>query len=293
MAAVSAVIAVAAALTLVAATLGQSAQLGLPRQGITGVVTVYDGTALVVEKANGESVTIIVDIGTVILAPGAEGVAGELEAGAQVAVLVELAPESVPRAIEIVVKPVSELNQPVTGAVADFQDGVITILRPDGTLIMVTRPANAPPFETGQVVTVFARRAGGPDGSPVIGSGMMTADQVRDRLRDQLRTMMDDDADRTQTQDRLRTQLLTRLAAALETHEQTRLRLLEQLKTHTKGVPVAAQLAVQSRLQSATQAQAQVSAEVQAAIQKANELGPGGPPAGTPGQGGSPTTTPG
>lgn len=262
--------------------------------GFAGNVVSVTDTLLVLDTASGE-VSILLPADYDLRTPGSEQTAGTLEAGARVAVLATKTVEDEWEALIVLVKPIAPTIEPVTGAVVSVVDGVITIIRPDGTTITVELPPNAVGPALGQVVTVFRNRQQEIPGAVAPATGIMTAEQLRERLRLQIDKLLVEDPLRTQDQERIRAQLLTKLAVALETHERERLQLLQQIcDQNCDGQPVAVANAIRNQIQTVQQQKVQNDAQIAAANGKAQDInnqqggdGQNGGDGGTGGNGGS------
>jgi hypothetical protein len=131
--------------------------------------------------------------------------------------------------VHVVVTPAAPQTPPATGVVVSFENGILTLLLPNGTTKTFQVPAGFTPPPVGKLVTVFARvRAGAGPGEPPQVSGIQTALETRTRLEQQLQQLLGSSPDLPQTALQNRTQLLERLATRLEEHSRLQLQLLQQ-----------------------------------------------------------------
>lgn len=261
-------------------------------RGIVGEVVVDNLDAegmgtVVVQTAEGEEITITVGASSEVKTPGTPAVtdvAGSLGMGAQVAVLID----GGGNAIQVLVKPQRPTAPPETGAVVGIQDGILTIMRPDGSTKEVRIPEGAGAPDTGEIVTTFASETD--DVGPATATGLVRAAEVRDRLTGFL-------AEATPTEDAENGEIeqqeeeLNELAQILDRYTQQHLNVLDGLLAR-EDLPAEARDAftnAKSMAERGRDEAIQRTEEAQARMSEARERqGPptgengGAPPEGTP-----------
>lgn len=238
------------------------------RKAFVGVVEGEpDATAVtLIQKGTEEPITIV--LGTHELRTPGGKVAGSFTDGANVVVLASQDGAQWV-AMWVLVKPTKPTAPPVTGAVVSVQDGVLTIMRPDGTTKTVQLGRGAASLEVGEVVTAFA----GPsstDGPPVA-KGLVKASQVRQRLEGFLQDLTTGSGDLPEAASRRRAQRVADIAATLEGHTDKHVKLLEKLSQ--ENLPVQAVAGMRKALENAQRGRNRAEANAAAARAKA------GPPA--------------
>jgi hypothetical protein len=159
-------------------------------------------------------------------------VAGSFTAGARVVILARRDGDEW-TAMWVLVKPAGPRAQPVTGAVVSVEDGVLTIMRRDGTTksIKLGRGIVAP--EVGEVVTGFAGSADDGDSpdseGPPVTKGLVKAAKVRERLERFLQNLTTEDGSLPEEAAGHRAQLVDDVAVILENHADQRVDILEKL----------------------------------------------------------------
>jgi hypothetical protein len=201
------------------------------RRAFVGVVDDEPGaTVTLIRKGTGERVTVRLD-SYELRTPGGP-VAGSFTAGARVVILAQRDGAEW-AAMWVLVKPTGLRSQPVTGALVSVQDGVLTIMRRNGTTKTLKLGRGVVPPEVGEVVTGF----GGPgdDGeaqdseSPQVTKGLVKAAKVRERLERFLQNLTTEDGGLPEAATRHRAQLVDDVAVILEGHADERVGILENL----------------------------------------------------------------
>ena len=105
-------------------------------------------------------------------------------------------------AVQVLVKPSSPVSTPLTGSVVSVgEDGVLTIATASGKTRTIQLPPQANRPTLGEIVTAFVDESTGTDdeddgsGRPSTSTGLVRADEVRDRLSRFLDEALDDATD--------------------------------------------------------------------------------------------------
>ena len=209
----------------------EGAGAGKRRRAFVGVVDVEPGaTVTLIRKATAERVTVRLD-SYKLRTPGGP-VAGSFTAGAKVVILARRDGDEW-TALWVLVKPTGPRAQPVTGAVVGVEDGVLTIMRRDGTTKSIKLGRGVAPPEVGEVVTGFAGPAGDGEAQdaegPPVTKGLVKAAKVRERLERFLRNLTTEDGSMPEEADGHRAQLVDDVALILENHADQRVDILEKL----------------------------------------------------------------
>lgn len=252
------------------------------RKAFVGVVEGEpdDSAVTLIRKGTEEPITI--SLGNHELKTPGGKVAGSFADGANVVILArEDGDQWV--AMWVLVKPTKPTAPPVTGAVVSVQDGVLTIMRPDGTTKVVQLGRGAASPKVGEVVTAFAGPSSadgvpGADGPPVA-KGLVKASEVRQRLEGFLQDLTTGSGDLPEAASNRRAQSVVDIAAILEGHADKHVKLLEKLSQ--KDLPVRAAEGMRKALENAQRGRSQAKLKASEARTKA------GPPeerGGGPGQ---------
>ena len=177
-------------------------------------------------------------------------VAGSFTDGANVVILA-LRDDAGWAAMWVLVKPTGLRAQPVTGAVVSVQDGVLTIMRGDGTTKTVQLGRGVAPPEVGELVTGFAgppASGDAPDrnGHPVT-RGLVRASEVRRRLESFLNDLTAEGGGLPEEATGHRAQLVDDVAVILEGHADERVNILEKL--NRRNLPAQAAEGMQRALE--------------------------------------------
>lgn len=248
------------------------------RSAFVGTVSSFDGDLLVLERegvTGSESVEIVVTEDTTILAaaqPVITGPTEALEVGANVTVLAQEVDGGL-EAIYIGIKPEVPQFSSHVGAVVSIEDGVLTIVRPDGTtkVIDLHSGSEAPPL--GELVTVVAQlRVRAAEDEPPVMTGLMTAVQTRTRLESSLQQLADGTGDFAPAILQDRTRLVTQLATRLEEHTRLQTQALQQVCDNVCDNPnlaIQAREQIKTALENAQRVQAEAVVKAQEARAKA------------------------
>ncbi|MFQ5860635.1 MAG: fibronectin type III domain-containing protein [Dehalococcoidia bacterium] len=164
------------------------------RRAFVGVVDGDpNGSVTLIQQGTGELVTIMLD-GHEVKTPGGPR-ADAFTDGARVVVQARQV-NGLWEAVKVVVKP-KKPPFPLVGAVVSVDDGIVTIMRRNGTTKTVQLPPGVDAPGTGALVTAFAGPSAGEDGeedgeAPPVVTGLMRADEVRERLGRHLGQLADD-----------------------------------------------------------------------------------------------------
>ena len=167
------------------------------RRAFVGVVDGEPGATVdVIRNGTGELVTIRLE-DYKLKTPG-KAVAGSFADGARVVILSQRDGDAWV-AIRVMVKPQKLVNRPVVGTVVGGENGVLSIIQPDGTTSTVELPEGAQMPETGEVITLFASdtdadEAGRQKKGPPKVKGLVKASKIRDRLEGFLQELTTDEA---------------------------------------------------------------------------------------------------
>tara|TARA_B100000315_G_scaffold259171_1_gene313984 strand:- start:200 stop:1558 length:1359 start_codon:yes stop_codon:yes gene_type:complete len=210
---------------------GEDTDAGKARRAFAGVVDGEPAAAVtLIRKGSGQRVTVRLDSYRV-RTPGGP-VAGTFTDGANVVILARRDGAEW-AALWVLVKPTGPSAQPVTGAVVSVQDGVLTIMRSNGTTKTVQLGRGVAPPEVGELVTGFAGPAADGDaqsreGHPVT-KGLVRASEVRRRLEGFLNDLTAADGSLPEEATGHRARLVDDVAVILEGHADERVSILEKL----------------------------------------------------------------
>lgn len=220
-----------------AIVLAQEAEV--TKQGFVGAAASFDGDELVLEPVGDEAAApppIRVAETTTIRFPGrvadeqtavdiqVNGLLEAVERGSKVAVVSE-AVEGVWQALQITVLPAQPLNQPSVGAVVGVEDGVLIVRAPDGTTKAIQLGPQDPP-SIGEVVTVFAGPPVNGSSAPPALTGLVRAEEVRQRLQDHLQQI---EQSQIGLPEEVQAERIEELATLLENHSGHHLDILQSL----------------------------------------------------------------
>ena len=238
---------------------------GYKRKSFPGVVHYYGNDMVTVDKNGaGEYVDIaIVDDYSIIKNPGGPNNRGELGDGARVVVHAEWnGTEWV--AIWVIVKPVKPTFTPIVGTAIGTEDGVTTILLPNGKTKKIRKPKGAEDPEDGEVVTVFVEDTGdgqgegdgeGDDGEPAQATGLVKASKIADRIQSLLEKLAANDDKLPQAAIDARQRLVANLAAVLEQHSAQHVSIIEKA-SKAQGLGSGTAIGIQRALEKAQAGQA-------------------------------------
>lgn len=222
--------------------------------------------------------------------PGAQSkvqVSGALEAGAKVAVLGERMPDGTWTAIQILVKPNKPTLPPATGSVVSVENGVMTLMLPNGKVKMIEIGEGQEAPGPGDVVTAFAPE--GSDGErPPKATGLVKASEVHERLKKFLDETEADGPGLSSSARSHRIETAAKLADLIEQHAAHRVQLLEGVLGR-EGFPEKARTAVENALQKAKTSQSEAGSKADGVrgrldLPKGGKAGPGLSPTGRSGQ---------
>lgn len=256
------------------------------KRGFVGAAGTFHGAELGLEPLSEELAappTIVVTEATEIRFPGQEA-----DVQASIDIQVDSLDEAVKRrskvaivaeevneawqALQITVLPAQPLSLPTVGAVVSIDDGVLTVQAPGGTTRDVHLGPQDPP-DVGEVVAVFAGpTSGGPDGPPVL-TGLVRAEEVRQRLQDHLQQI---EVNRPELPDEARAERVEELASLLENHASHHVDILRSLRDGG-ALPEEAVPGITTALENARRGRAEARVRAEEARAKA------GPPADRPG----------
>jgi hypothetical protein len=163
------------------------------RRAFVGVVDGEpDATVDVIRNGTNELVTIRLE-DYKLKTPGKKA-AGSFADGARVVILSQRDGEEWV-AIWVMVKPQKLVNRPVVGTVVGVENGVLSIIKPDGTTDTIELPEGTEPPETGEVITLFASDgdAEGEKKGRRKAKGLVKASKIRDRLEGFLQELTTDE----------------------------------------------------------------------------------------------------
>ena len=148
-------------------------------RGLVGEVRdLSDGSFTLIQNGTGEEFILFFDsfdAGVALTNHG--GGRAQFQDGAQVAVLVN----DEFTAVQILVKPSRPSILPFSGAVTKVEDGMLTVVRPNGETMTIRVPSGERAPRAGAVVMGFAR-ASDNRGAPPVSTGLTTAAEMRSRL---------------------------------------------------------------------------------------------------------------
>jgi hypothetical protein len=223
-------------------------------------------------------------------APSQANVAGTLDVGARVAVLGEKQADGSWKAVQVLVKPTAPVASPVTGSVVSIENGILTLVLPNGKTKTIEVGSDMPAPGEGEIVTVFAQGASGGDRPPKA-TGLVRAAEVHDRLKKFL-----DGVEATTGQSpavkKHRDEVAARVADLLERHAEHRVQILKGLQGR-EGLPEKARAGISRALENAEKNQTEARSKSQDTRGRlglpkegANGKADRTPPPGRPGQAG-------
>lgn len=234
-------------------TLVTDAEEGKKRRAFVGVVDGEPGATVdVVRNGTNERVTISLD-DYKLKQPG-KTVAGSFTNGARVVILSQRDGEDWV-AIWVMVKPQKLVNRPVVGTVVGVENGVLSIIQPDGTTSTVELPDGAQAPETGEVITLFTGgedvdATGGEIKGPPKVKGLVKASKIKEKLQKFLQDASEGKGETLGEGERGQPQLVTDVAAVLQQHDARHVAILEKLSQNDK-VPAAALAKVKAAFEKA------------------------------------------
>jgi hypothetical protein len=226
-----------------------------------GMVTIgqddSDETVTLAGSGSGETVNINLS-GATVKTPGGPNNQGTFEEGARVVVHAEWnGTEWV--AIWVIVKPVKPTFIPIVGTAIGTEDGVTTILLPNGKTKKVKKPEGAEDPEDGEVLTVIVENTGDGeddgDGEVAEATGLVKASQVADRIQSFLERFAANDAGLPQAAIDARQRLVANLAAVLERHSAQHVSIIEKA-SKAQGLGSGTAAGIQRALEKAQAGQA-------------------------------------
>ena len=242
---------------------------GYKRRSFPGVVHYYGDDMVTVDKnGTGDYVDIaIVDGYSIIKKPGGPNNRGELGDGARVVVHAEWnGTEWV--AIWVIVKPVKPRFTPLVGTVISTEDGLITLVLPNGKTKKVKKPKGAEDPEDGEVLTVIVENTGDGDGEGdadadgeeadaevAEATGLVKASKVAARIQSFLDRIASKDPKLPQAAIDARQRLVANLAAVLAQHLAQNVSIIEKL-SKSQGLGAGTALRIQKVLEKAQARQA-------------------------------------
>ena len=216
---------------------------GVKRKGFVGVVANKDSGSFDVVFPDASFETIALPEEYRLKQPGKPGKnQGDFVDGARVAVLAQLLEDESWEAVQVLVKPLGHGSHVVTGAVVGTEDGVVTILLPNGKTKRVKLPAGAGAPQEGEVVTTLVE--GPPDtdgegeeeeGPPAQATGMVRAAEVRERLQRHLDELTVEEGDLPEGKAQARAKRVQRLSELLESHGERHLGILDNALSREKN----------------------------------------------------------
>ena len=231
-----------------------------------GMVTIgkddSDETVTLAGGDSGETVNVNFS-GATVKTPGGPNNRGTLKEGARVVVHAEWnGTEWV--AIWVIVKPVKPTFTPIVGTAIGTEDGVTTILLPNGKTKKIKKPKGEEDPEDGEVVTVFVEDTGDgqgegdgeeDDGEPAQATGLVKASKIADRIQSFLEKLAAKDAKLPQTAIDARQRLVSNLAAVLEEHSAQHVSIIEKA-SKAQGLGSGTAAGIQRALEKAQAGQA-------------------------------------
>ena len=236
-----------------------------------------DETVTLAGGDSGETVNVNLS-GATVKTPGGPNNRGTFEKGARVVVHAEWnGTEWV--AIWVIVKPVKPTFIPIVGTAIGTEDGVTTILLPNGKTKKIEKPKGAEDPEDGEVLTVIVENTGDgdgegdadADGEPAQATGLVKASKVAARIQSFLEKLAAKDAKLPQAAIDARQRLVSNLAAVLEEHSAQHVSIIEKA-SKAQGLGSGTAAGIQRALEKAQAGQAKGKAIADEAKSK---VGPG------------------
>ena len=226
---------------------------GAQRRSFPGTVY-YLGDGIVTIAKNGEMANV--SLGDVEpKMPGGPNNKGTFGDGADVVVHAEWnGTEWV--AIWVIVKPVKPTYTPIVGTAIGTEDGVTTIVLPNGKTKKIKKPKGAEDPDDGEVVTVFVEDTGEEDdGEPAQATGLVKASKIADRIESFLAKLAEDDGSLPDAAVAALQRRVSRLAAVLEQHSAQNVSIIEKV-SKAQGLGSGTAAGIQRALEKAQAGQA-------------------------------------
>ena len=210
------------------------------RKSFPGVVHYYPGDDMISVASNdGETETYVgYPDPDIIKTPGGPNNRGTFGDGARVVVHAEWV-DGQWVAIWVIVKPDKPTFNALVGTVISTEDGVTTIVLPNGKTKKIKNPKGEQEPEDGEVVTVFVDESGdgentgggdeNGDGEPAKVTGLVKASKVADRIQSFLEKLAAKDGSLPQAAIDARQQLVTNLAAVLDEYSAQQVSIIEKV----------------------------------------------------------------
>ena len=238
---------------------------GYKRKSFPGVVHYLGNDMVTVDKnGTGEYVDIaIVEDYSIIKSPGGPNNRVELGDDARVVIHAEHV-DGQWVAIWVIVKPVKPTFTPIVGTAIGTEDGVTTILLPNGKTKKIKKPKGEEDPEDGEVVTVFVEDTGDgqgegdgeeADGEVAEATGLVKASKVAERIQSFLEKLAAKESDLPEGALNARARLVSNLAAVLERYSAQNVSIIEKL-SKSQGLGAGAALGIQKALEKAQARQA-------------------------------------
>ena len=136
-------------------------------------------------------------------------------------------------AIWVIVKPIKPTFAALVGTVIGTEDGVTTIVLPNGKTKKIKKPEGEEDPEDGEIVTVFIDESGDGEGTgddePAEVTGLVNASKIADRIESFLEKLAAKDASLPQAVIDARQRLVTNLAAVLDNHSAQQVSIIEKV----------------------------------------------------------------
>ena len=200
-----------------------------------GTTTVVTGVTLT-QKGTDEPVSIDLGSDVQVKLPGGPNAWTSLEdaiqGGAEIVIL-SRQDEDGNEAIFVLVKPKRPTFTALVGTVLGTEDGVTTIVLPNGKSKKIKKPEGEEDPEDGEVVTVFIDESGDGEGTgddePAEVTGLVRASMIADRIQSFLEKLAAKDASLPQAVIDARQRLVTNLAAVLDKHSAQQVSIIEKV----------------------------------------------------------------
>ena len=153
---------------------------------------------------------------------------------------------------------------PIVGTAIGTEDGVTTIVLPNGKTKKIKKPKGEEDPEDGEVVTVFVEDTGdgqgegdgeGDDGEPAQATGLVKASKIADRIQSFLAKLAEKDGSLPQAAVDARQRLVSNLAAVLEAHSAQHVSVIEKA-SKAQGLGSGTAAGIQRALEKAQAGQA-------------------------------------